>query len=219
MTDALTPYRSYPLRFPVIGFIAATVLWFIMFAPVTAPLVNFWMLMTLSAASLTIYSLIVRRAELAAAFRVSIRDVAIGLATAALLYGVFFVGDAVSRLLFSFAQQQVGGVYATRTQADTRLIGALLLFIIGPAEEIFWRGFAQEQLMQRFGAAPGFLVTTAVYTLVHVPSLNFMLIMAALIAGLFWGWMYLKLRRLAPCIISHAVWDCVIFAIAPIIHA
>ena len=216
MTEKNLTYKSFNLTYPVIGFCGAAILWFIMFSPLTALYVNFWFMMSCSAASLTVYTIILRRNEIRIAFQIKSSDIIIGLGAALLLYGLFYLGNYISHLLFSFAGQQVSGVYATKSQANTALIGILLLILIGPAEEIFWRGFAQEQLMQRFGLWKGFFITTSVYTLVHVPSLNFMLIMAALIAGLFWGWMYLKFRRLAPCIISHAVWDCVIFAILPI---
>ncbi len=209
-------FLTLPLRFPAIGIAAAAILWFIMFSPWTAPAVNFWLAMSCSAALLTGYSLTLRRKELPAALGVTGRDVVIGLVSAAGLYGLFFAGNELSRMLFSFAGSQIGGVYATRSQAHPALIGALLLVLIGPAEEIFWRGLAQEQFMQKFGEAKGFILTTAVYTLVHLPSGNFMLIAAALVAGLFWGLLYMKLRRLAPCIISHALWDCVIFAVFPI---
>ena len=214
--DKSTGYLSIKLIYPVIGFCGAAILWFIMFSPLTAPSVNFWFTMSCSAASLTAYSLILRRQETGLIFQMRLSDLFIGLGAAAILYGLFYLGNTISHMIFSFAGQQVSGVYATKSQANTALIGALLLLLIVPAEEIFWRGFAQEQLMQKLGLWKGFLITTLVYTLVHLPSMNFMLIMAALIAGLFWGWMYLKFRRLSVCIISHAVWDCAIFALFPI---
>ena len=44
-----------------------------------------------------------------------------------------------------------------------------------------------------------------------------MLTMAALTAGLFWGWFYLKERNLVPCIVSHSVWTVTIFILLPIL--
>lgn len=210
------PYQTFPIRLPAAGIAVAALLWFVMFSPWTAPGVNFWLAMSCSAALLSGYSLYLRRRELPAALGVTGRDILIGLLCAAGLYGFFFLGNELARMLFSFAGSQIGGVYATRSQASPALIGALLLLLIGPAEEIFWRGLAQEQFMQKFGEVKGFILTTTAYTLVHLPSWNFMLLAAALVAGLFWGFLYMKVRRLAPCIISHALWDCVIFAIFPI---
>lgn len=42
------------------------------------------------------------------------------------------------------------------------------------------------------------------------------LVMAALVAGIFWGWMYYRFRSVAANVVSHVVWDIVIFLIIPI---
>jgi membrane protease YdiL (CAAX protease family) len=42
-----------------------------------------------------------------------------------------------------------------------------------------------------------------------------MLVGAAAVAGAFWGAMYARLGRLAPVIVSHALWSAVIFAVFP----
>ncbi|MBO7226767.1 MAG: CPBP family intramembrane metalloprotease, partial [Bacteroidales bacterium] len=68
----------------------------------------------------------------------------------------------------------------------------------------------------RWGANCGFIVTTAIYTLVHVASFNFMLIMAAMVCGVFWSLMYSWKKNLLPLIISHALWDVTVFIVFPI---
>ncbi len=198
------------------GFVVAGVFWFIMFSPWTSGGVNFWLTMAVAATSLVAWSLVHDRKELGTLFAFRVRWIAVGFAAAVLLYGVFFVGDQISALLFEFSKPQIAGIYSTKSQAPPVLIGALLLFLVGPAEEIFWRGFAQRKLQAKLGAGRGFLVTTAVYTLVHLWAFNFMLLMAALVCGLFWGWMYLKFKSVWPGLISHAVWDVLIFVIIPI---
>ncbi len=140
----------------------------------------------------------------------------IGLVAAAALYGVFFLGDRISSLLFDFAKPQIAGIYGTKSQATGWVIGALLLLWIGPAEEIFWRGFVQRRMSLKLGEWTGLVVATLIYTLIHIWSFNFMLIMAALICGLFWALMYKYFRSVWPGIISHAVWDAVIFVVFPI---
>ena len=63
----------------------------------------------------------------------------------------------------------------------------------------------------------GFVVTTLIYALVHAGSLNFMLIMAALVAGAAWGLLYrLFPKNFAAIIISHALWDVAVFIWFPI---
>ena len=62
-----------------------------------------------------------------------------------------------------------------------------------------------------------FAVTTAIYALVHIWSFNFMLVMAALVAGLVWGFLYRLDPKLLPALIlSHALWDALVFVWMPI---
>jgi uncharacterized protein len=204
------------LRPVVVGFMIAGVFWFLMFSPWTAGLVNFWLAMSLAGTTLVVWSFVHDRKEIEALYAFHGRWIAIGLASAVLLYLIFFVGDRVSALLFEFSRPQIAGIYSTKAQASPFLIGSLLLLLIGPAEEIFWRGFAQRRMQGKFGAWKGFLLTTAVYGFVHIWAFNFMLLMAALICGFFWGWMYLKYKSVWPGLISHAVWDLFIFVIVPI---
>jgi membrane protease YdiL (CAAX protease family) len=86
---------------------------------------------------------------------------------------------------------------------------------MGPAEEIYWHGFVQRRLTGRYGATVGVLATAVVYTLVHVVSLNFMLVAAAGVCGLYWGLLFQREKNLIPLIISHALWDFLIFVLFP----
>lgn len=200
--------------------------WFVLFSPWTAGFVNFWGGMAMAAGVLTISSLVAGNAErrdaalprwsFGEAFEFKITHLWVGLAAAAILYGVFFLGDLISAMLFDFAKPQVAGIYGTKSQASPWIIGSLLMFWIGPAEEIFWRGYVQRKLSQSLGGWTGLIVATLIYTLIHIWSFNFMLIMAALICGVFWALMYKYFRSVWPGIISHAVWDAVIFVVFPI---
>jgi membrane protease YdiL (CAAX protease family) len=52
---------------------------------------------------------------------------------------------------------------------------------------------------------------------VHLAKFNFMLIMAAAVAGFIWGLAYRFFpERLGALIISHALWDCAVFIWLPI---
>lgn len=204
----------------------AAIGWFVLFSPWTAGLVNFWWGMAAAAGILSLSSLYLGSRErrdpafprwsFVLAFEFRPAHIWIGLSAAAILYGVFFLGDQISALLFDFAKPQVAGIYGTKSQASPWAIGGLLLLWIGPAEEIFWRGFVQRRLSRQFGEWTGLIIATAIYTLIHIWSFNFMLIMAALICGVFWALMFKYFRSVWPGIISHAVWDVVIFVVFPI---
>ena len=191
---------------------AAFVLWFFIFA---VPAGNFWLKLAGSAALLAAMGLLSSRNELKELFTFRIRHLWVGVLSALLLYGIFWVGKLAANLLFSFAPGQIESVYASKTQLDAVWIGLLLLFLMGPAEEIYWHGFVQRRLTERYGAAVGVLATAIVYALVHVVSLNFMLVAAAGVCGLYWGLLFQREKNLIPLIISHALWDFLIFVLFP----
>jgi membrane protease YdiL (CAAX protease family) len=143
------------------------------------------------------------------------RKILFGLASSIILYFFFFIGNKLSRLMFDFAGDGISNVYAFKGDAEGIRIGLLMLLIIGPGEEFFWRGFLQRNFQDRLGKWRGFVIATIIYTGVHLLTGNVMLILAALIAGLFWGWMYLKYNSMVMNIISHTVWDIAVFLIFP----
>lgn len=204
-----------PVTLPIV---IAALLWFVMFSPWTAPHVNFWISMALSGVVLTTLSMCYS-AELRRSVRgmFSLRNVVLGVAIAAVLWGVFWVGEKVAVWMFSFADGQIGSIYSMKDGTSPWLIGPLLLLVIGPAEELFWRGFVQQRLGERWGAWWGFVATTAVYALVHVWSMNFMLVVAAAVVGGAWGLIYrFWPKGLGALVVSHAVWDVAVFLLFPI---
>ena len=173
---------------------------------------DFWVKIGLTVAAVTAYALVCKRPEL----RFGPRAVLEGLGSAAVLYLVFRAGDALAPLVVPGAAAQVGGIYGLGEGWPRAGILLLLLFVTGPGEEIFWRGFLQDALQRRLGPLAGYAATTAIYGGVHVFSGNLMLTLAALVAGAFWGGLYLWRRDLASLVVSHSVWSAVVFAVLPI---
>ena len=204
------------MRRVVFTIILAAVLWTVMFSPWTAPHVNFWWMMTGSACTLSLCATLFspgwwKRVHFTPA------NIIWGVVIAVALWGIFWLGDKVSQLMFDFARPQVDTIYGMKEGESPWLLTALMLFLIGPAEEIFWRGYVQENFSKRWNPNIGFVVTTLIYALVHAGSFNFMLIMAALVAGAAWGLHYrLFPKYFAAIIISHALWDVAVFIWFPI---
>ena len=130
-------------------FVAAS-LWFMMFSPWTAPHINFWLAMSASAVILTLLALLFGGLRLP---RMSVREwglsLVLGVVIAALLWCAFWVGDKVSQWLFDFARPQVDLIYGMKTGKAPWVLSLLLLLVIGPAEEIFWRGYIQQSLVNK----------------------------------------------------------------------
>lgn len=197
----------------VAGTIAlAAVLWFVTFYLTWS---TFWIKISLSAATLAVISLRLQAGPLTE-LKFDFKSILIGILTAAALYIIFWLGKKVSTGLFPFAEHQIGSIYDKGEGTPLGVIAALLFFVTGPCEELFWRGFLQRSLIERFGGWQGWLLATAVYAGVHIWSFNFMLIGAAAVAGAFWGALYWRLGKLAPVIISHSIWSTVVFAVLPI---
>src|SRR6056297_309137 len=155
--------------------------------------------------------------ELSEDFRRKImRKLAFGLISAAILYAVFFIGNSLVRWLFDFAGKDISHVYGFKGEAENLRIGLLMLIVIGPGEELLWRGYIQGTFSASLGKAKGFIVGVLLYTLIHVATGNLILILAALVGGLFWGWMYMKYRSMLMNIVSHIVWDIAIFLVFPL---
>ncbi len=178
-------------------------------------IVNFWLGLSFAACVLVFLSvrfagLPLSRAEL------TFTNAGIGLVSAGVLYGIFAMCYWLAGMLLSFAGTEVAGIYHIRTQANPVVIALVLVFITSPAEELFWRGFLQRWSMSKFGQTKGWLFASTLYAGVHLASLNLMLIGAAFVAGLFWGYLYMRTNSIFACIISHAAWTVAIFILWPI---
>ena len=145
----------------------AALLWFYMFSPWTQGRPNFWLVMSCAAVILTglaIFSL--PAGERFPKVEKPIFQLLGGIVLALALWGIFWVGDKASSWLFDFARPEVDAVYSIKQGLPVPVIGALLLLLIGPAEEFFWRGFVQKTLASslkgRYPQDYAFLLTAAI---------------------------------------------------------
>ena len=147
--------------------------------------------------------------------RIGLKEIILGLGSAAALYGIFHAGDRISRKIVPNGRQQIEDIYTLKRIRPRWELMMRLGLIIGPAEEYFWRGFLQDGLMKKFGRFWGWAMGAAAYGGVHMVSGNFTLIGAATTAGAFWGGLYALGFPLGGLVVSHIAWDNIIFLIAP----
>ena len=193
--------------------LTAFALWYLIFV---VPRGDFWVKMAVSAGTLGLLSLLMAGSARGDLLKIRLTHVALGVVAAALLYGVFWLGKIVLIGLSATADESIRSVYAPRESTSLWLIGVLLLVFTGPAEEIFWRGLVQRILSSRVGKTSGWLVTTGLYAAVHLWTGNGPLVLAALVAGLSWGWLYRHTESLIPGIVSHSLWGVAIFVLWPL---
>ena len=199
-------------KYMIFTLFVASILWYLLF--VIKPM-NFWIEMTLSISILVFMAFIFSKRNIQLG-KINLRHIIIGIVSAIVLYIVFYFGNIISGFLFPFKDAQVMSVYSNRSNGSSLGIGLLLLFIIGPGEEIYWRGFVQNTLSKRCGENKGYVISVLLYAGVHIITGNIMLVIAAFVCGIFWGWIYKKEKSLLPVIISHAIWDLTIFVIIPL---
>jgi len=208
-TKSVAVYASLVLTFG---------LWFVMF--VVKPF-NFFLMMSLSTVLLSLIAFgagwpVFKKEELTG------RNILLGAATAIVLYAVFLIGNRMLTFisdglgLIPGRAENLLSIYARQGSMSPALVGTLLFFPIGFGEEVYWRGLVQRYFMSRWGGLNGFWITALIYTLVHVPTLNPVLILAAFTCGLFWGGVFALTGSLVPVLISHMIWDPLIFTILPI---
>jgi membrane protease YdiL (CAAX protease family) len=143
------------------------------------------------------------------------RHLAEGAAIAAGLYMIFSLGDRAARAVMPKGGDEIGDVYELRSLEPAVRIAARLMGVVGPAEELYWRGLVQKRLGERRGPAASLALGAAAYTGAHLPTRNATLIGAAAVAGLYWGGLYEAGVDLESLIVSHVMWDAVIFLVRP----
>ena len=113
------------------------------------------------------------------------------------------VGDVFARRFVPGGDAQIRDIYTLRTIRPKEEIAARLATIIGPAEELFWRGLVQEALMARYGRWTGAALAAMAYGGVHIVTGNFTLFGAAGIAGAHWCALYAAGVPLGALVVSH----------------
>ncbi len=194
----------------VVGLVAATGAFAATFR---GPRDRFWTRMTYTGLGLGSLALATSRPARRAAIRPW--HVPLGLVSAAVLYLTFRLGDRFARRFVPGGDAQIRDIYALRTLRPNGEIAARLATVIGPAEELFWRGLVQSALMRRFGRWPGAALAAIAYGGVHVVTGNVTLFGAAGVAGAQWCALYAAGVPLGALVVSHVAWDVWIFLVRP----
>ncbi len=93
----------------------------------------------------------------------------------------------------------------------------LAIVVAAVAEEIVWRGLVTALLAESLGSRRAWVWAAVLYSVAHLPTAfvmsdpnagpNPLVPLAALGAGLVWGWMAQRYERLLPGIFSHVLFD------------
>jgi CAAX protease family protein len=177
------------------------------------PRERFWSRMTYTGLTLGSWALLTSPAARRA--RIRRWHVPLGLASAGILYATFQAGDRFARRFVPSGERDIADIYQLRTLRPPAELAARLVTVIGPAEELFWRGLVQEALMARYGRWRGAAAAALAYAGVHLVTGNFTLFGAAGVAGAHWCVLYAAGVPLGALIVSHGTWDVWIFLLQP----
>jgi uncharacterized protein len=126
------------------------------------------------------------------------------LVATALIIALGLATTTALRLLF-------GEVSAGLEQLDALLVQAplsvfvllvLLIAVLAPlAEELFFRGYIQTRLVQRYGRWPAIVVSSLLFGVLHVAPMHTVF---AAVLGLGLGWITVVTGSVRPAILAHA---------------
>ncbi len=128
--------------------------------------------------------------------------------SAALLYVLFYLGDRALLALLPRISAAGASVYDMAADVPRYATTLALLLVIGPGEELYWRGLIQWDLHRLLPVWAAVVGAAVLYGALHLVTRNPALVIAALVCGLFWGAMYAWTGNLPAVIVSHALWDC-----------
>ncbi len=177
------------------------ILWFITF---TRPPFGFWPTLALSTGILLVVSVPrLRKIKV----QPTIRGFVIGVALGVALFALFYFGAQIANSIPGFPSQ-VSSVYSFRGNFPLWAIAGLLLFPIGLGEATYWQGLILNHLDNRLKPWAAAVLTSFLYTMIHLPTFNPSLMLVALIVGLAWSFTFNKLgKNLFPVIVSHIIFD------------
>ena len=139
----------------------------------------------------------------------------IGAISGALLYLVFWLGHQAIEVIQPSFDKDIKKLY--RWYAPSLFWQYLALVLVAsPGEELFWRGFIQKRLLKYLGPIGSILTASLLYASVHIYSGSFLLVFAAFFSGIIWGLLYIKKKSMPLVIVSHIVFDIMIFIFFPL---
>ena len=137
-----------------------------------------------------------------------------GLLSGIILYALFWTGNALINVFHLPFDKGISKLYNRFSPTQIWHYIVLLLFIV-PGEELFWRGFIQKRISKYTGVASSILLAALLYASVQIYSGTFIHLVAAFVAGIFWGGLYAWKKSMPLVIISHLIFDLLLFILFP----
>jgi len=143
-----------------------------------------------------------------------IQYIFLGVLTGLLLYFVFWLGFQAIQVLHLPFEKTIRKLYRWYSPHVFWQYIALVL-VAAPGEELFWRGFIQKTLLKYFSPIWSILSAALLYASVNIYSGSLLLVFSAFFSGFVWGLLYFWKKSMPLVIVSHIIFDIMIFIILP----
>lgn len=192
----------------LIGIIIAHILMYLTFEDKAI----FWYMFTGAMLILISYSIFNEKADVRTSF---IKNTLYGILSGIILFIIFWLGNFLIEFFNMPFKKEITGLYKHFSPKSFWHYLTLLLIIV-PGEEIFWRGFIQKRLERKLNIRFAIILSTLLYASVQIYSGYTIHIAAALIGGIFWGFLYSWKKSIRLNVISHIVFDFCLFILFPL---
>jgi len=146
----------------------------------------------------------------------SFSRIGVGILTALILYFVFYLGNyginALSLPGLKPGNEQ--GIYGLFSNVPIPLL-ILVLVLDAIGFEYYFRGTLQSLFAKKIGIG-AVLVVAIIDAAIHVSTLNPLFPATVIVADSIWGLNYYYTKDLYSTVISHFLWDLLIFVLFPI---
>ncbi|MCA0987368.1 CPBP family intramembrane glutamic endopeptidase [Guptibacillus algicola] len=147
--------------------------------------------------------------------KITMKDTAYIIISALLLYGLSYVGIQLIQWLAPSIFANMEDFYDIVQPVKAWHFLSLVLIVI-PGEEIYWRGYVQQQF-KYYKKGDTIILATLLYAVAHLYSGAPLLIVAALVGGIVWGWIYEKRNNFWVPLLSHILFDLLILIFIPLL--
>lgn len=171
----------------------------------------FWYIFSGSVLVLITFSMLQGEVEDRASF---FQYILFGVVSGCLLYLIFWLGFHAIECIHPAFSQSVRNLYRWYAPSEYWEYLALVL-IAAPGEELFWRGFVQKRLTI-LGPLSSIVIASILYASVNLYSGSLLLVLSTFVAGLCWGALYWWKKSMPLVIVSHIVFDILLFIIMPL---
>ncbi|WP_391120578.1 CPBP family intramembrane glutamic endopeptidase [Psychrobacillus sp. L3] len=145
----------------------------------------------------------------------TIRYILLGISFGMLLYAIIAFGYKIIHILPILSTTSIDH-FITKFAPSTISEYLLLLILIAPGEELFWRGYIQQQLKRWFKPSYSVVISAALFSLSLVFSGFWLGVLGSFVVGIILGYLYEWKKSMQLIILAHITMLVLLFLVFPL---